>query len=186
MQVNRDQIREIVKEEFYKILFEKRIFETEIRAYIKSLIFEDMHGLRMIVKCKINNNQSEFVISEDAHNFTLFEKKENVDIKKLYDQYLKGRFVECSYDSFFKAMNFIYDPGQINWIQKSNNNYTYVGIFDLYSEVYHIDYNNMDKFKKKRFQLYICSKFKKGGQAITEKNLNNAYLRYKQNLNNLK
>lgn len=80
MQVNRDQIREIVKEEFYKILFEEKIFETEIKAYIKSLIFEDIHGLRMIVKGKINNHKSELIVSEDELNFTLFEKKENIDI----------------------------------------------------------------------------------------------------------
>src|SRR5690606_18476497 len=106
MQVNRDQIREIVKEEFYKILFEEKIFETEIKAYIKSLIFEDIHGLRMIVKGKINNHKSELIVSEDELNFTLFEKKENIDIKKLYDQYFKGRFVECTYDTFFKALHF--------------------------------------------------------------------------------
>lgn|SRR5690554_171296 len=184
MEINRDQIREIVKEEFYKILFEERIFETEIKAYIKSLIFEDIHGLRMIVKGKISNHKSELIVSEDELNFTLFEKKENVDIKKLYDQYFKGRFVECTYDTFFKALHFKHNTDEINWIQKSNNNYTYTGIFDLYSEVYHIDYNDIEKFKKKRFKLYICSKFKKGGQVITEKNLNNAYMRYIKKLKN--
>lgn len=184
MEINRDQIREIVKEEFYKILFEERIFETEIKAYIKSLIFEDIHGLRMIVKGKTNNHQSELVVSEHELNFTLFEKKENVDIKKLYDQYFKGRFVECTYDAFFKALHFKHNTDEINWIQKSNNNYTYTGIFDLYSEVYHIDYNDIEKFKKKRFKLYICSKIKKGGQVITEKNLNNAYMRYIKKLKN--
>ncbi len=164
MEINRDQIREIVKEEFYKILFEERIFEREIKTYIKSLAYDDVHYLRLLNLGLVKNSEEVYELSESSSGSLKMRKKRNISLENIYNENIKYGIMTGNLKDFISAINYKAEGEVIDWRQKAKKGFTYTGIFEMYQEIYDIDFNTMNQVFVNRFTKYLSVKFKLGGE----------------------
>jgi|SRR5690554_1275206 len=163
MQVNRDQIREIVKEEFYKILFEEKIFETEIKAYIKSLVYDDVHYLRLLNSGVVKHGRQIFELPKYSSGKLIMHRRANITLENIYNENIRYNIMAGDLSDFIAVINFESESGIIDWRQKGRKQFTYTGIFKMYEEIYDIEFKTMEEYFVDMFMSYLSTKFQLGG-----------------------
>lgn len=163
MEINRNQIREIVKEEFYKILFEERIFEREIQTYIKSLVYDDVHYLRLLNSGIVKQGSLIFEVPEYSSGKLIMSRRANISLENIYNENIRYDIMAGDLSDFVAIINFESESGIIDWRQKGRKQFTYTGIFKMYEEIYDIEFKTMEEYFVDRFMLYLSTKFQLGG-----------------------
>lgn len=154
------EIREIVRDEIKRYIFDTKSIDKSLRTYIKSLCFDDIYYLRMLNGGLLKQETGTYIIPETSTGKIRMNKKENVDLKKLYKEYLKTGHITCTYDDFKSVMNFEHDVQIIDWRDKGKKTFTYKSLFELYNRIYDYNFSELKPVVEYRILLYISVKFK--------------------------
>ncbi len=175
----KQEIKELVKKKIRTILFEERAFEVPLKAYIKSLAYENIHYLIMLNKGMVKHGSSLIKIPKMPPGKIFMNLKEDVDFQKLYDDYIEAGLMQASFEDFKAVLNFEAESGYIYWLQKARKSFTYKGIFELYESIYNEDFYNLNSYLQKMFIAYLSNKFLLGNDFKTylafEKSFNKLY-----------
>lgn len=178
--MNKEEIRQIIKEELHSIIFEDRAFEKPLTTYMKTLLYDEIKYLKMKEAgfCKKCQNDTIYFHNDLEIKILGFEKKENIDLKTIYQERKKYRYFEGSYSDFEKIMLFKEPTIQLEWLQKTKSkDITYLGIFELFKEVYHINFLEISDINKNNLLEHIEKSFLKKEDAISSKNLLDSFNR---------
>lgn len=170
----RDEIRDIVKNEVKSILIEERGLETSLTAYIKSLCYEEVHYLKMLNKGLVKHGSDLIEIPETSKNRVWMSKKDNVDVRNLYEEYRSGGFIDCSYENFKYLMNFNPKSRPVAWNDTARKTFTYKKLFELYHTIYHFDFSNSEQLKE-RFLLFLADFYHFGGEFKKYKDVKKSF-----------
>lgn len=177
----KDEINEVVKEEIRTIIFEERYFEMSLRAYIKSLVYDDIHCLRMLNAGMVKYGTTIIEIPEMSSGSLKMKVKKGVNLDEMYEQYTNTGLLQGTHGDFLAIVNFEAESGYIKWTQKARKTFTYKGIFELYESIYDDDFFNLNPLLEKKFLAYISTKFSLGGKfkktTDFEKSFNKIYNR---------
>lgn len=178
--MDQEELRKIVKEELYKIIFQERTFEKPLTTYMKSLLYDEIKYLKMKEAgfCRKCQNDTIYYFNDLEIKNLGFEIKDNIDLKAIYQERKKYNYFKGSYSDFEKTMLFKEPTTQLDWLQKTKNKYiTYLGIFELFKEVYHINYLEISDINKNKLLVHIEKSFLKEEDAISSKYLLDSFNR---------
>jgi hypothetical protein len=171
----RQELRAIVKEELYSIIFENREFETPMNAYIKSLIYNEVSNK----KNKEKFEPTEYIFDHEEHNkiFNSFYIKSNVDFEHYYHILFLEKKIESSYEDFLCTMTDYNSDVKINWIDKSylSKDFQYSSIFDFLNDITDTDFSNLNTYNRKKLIDYVCKKFLKGSRPLVNSNVETTF-----------
>lgn len=159
LELAKNEIKEVVKKEIRTIIFEERYFETPLRAYIKSLAYDDVHYLRMLNAGMVKYGTTIIEIPKISSGSLKMRMKKYVNLNKLYEEYTNTGLLEGTLEDFLAIVNFEAESGYINWTQKARKTFTYKGIFELYESIYEDDFFNLNPLLEGIFLAYISTKF---------------------------
>jgi hypothetical protein len=122
-------------------------------------------------KCSTNSGTEIIFDSLDLKNIGLTKNK-NIDLKVLFNELIKVKYIEGCYSDFEKALLFHEPDIKIKWTQKfKGNNITYFGIFELFDQVYDINFLEISELNKRKLLSHIEKSFFKGEKDISADNL---------------
>lgn len=178
--MNKEELRQIIKEELHRIIFEDRAFEKPLTTYVKSLLYDEIKYLKMKQAgyCRKCQNNTIYFFDDLGIKKLGFEKKDNINLEFLFIEFKKYNYFEGNYSDFEKVMLFIEPDVKLKWLQKSDKKIiTYLGIFELFKEVYDINYFEISDINKNRLLQHIENSFLKGEDDIFQKNLLDSFNR---------
>lgn len=178
--MDQEELRKIVKEELYKIIFQERTFEKPLTTYMKSLLYDEVKYLKMKQAgfCRKCQKDTIYFFNDLKIPSLGFKIKDGIDLKAIYNERKKYNYFEGSYSDFEKIMLFKEPTTQLKWLQKSEKKIiTYFGIFELFEEVYHIKYSEISSINKERLLTHIENSFLKEEVTISSKKLLDSFNR---------
>lgn len=152
------EIKNIVKQEVRSVLITERGLETSLTAYIKSLCYEEVHYLRMLNRGLVKHGSTLIEIPDTSKNKVWLTKRNNIDIRDLYEEYRSGNFIFCSYEDFNLVLNFKEPSKPISWNDKGRKRFSYKRLFELYNRVYVFDFSESAELRN-RFLYFLADCF---------------------------
>lgn len=175
-----EELRAIIREELYSIIFEKREFEKSITTYMKSLIYDEL----LLIKRKDNKIDSfdtiEYHISNTELRSVNFTVTGDEKLKEAYKLCVSNNKIDCTYDVFERVLKHKSSEDFINWIEiiprsKAINQRS---IFDLLYSL-NDEIINLEGLKKQRLINFVCKSFLKNGASLELSNIDNTFSKWK-------
>lgn len=69
------ELKELAKQEIHKLIFTDRYFEPALRTYIKSLLYDDIHYLRMLNRGMVNYGETIITFPQTTMGYLVMNKK---------------------------------------------------------------------------------------------------------------
>lgn len=179
----RDELVRSVMFKVEKLIFEERYFEKMLNTYIKTLCYKEINFLRMQSMGFTNRKPEIFDFQEDTTLENWIKNRNNIDIIDLYNECTAEGAITCSYENFCDILDFDANTKRVEWKGKSkgksDSNFSYYGLFELYEKIYDYDFSNLNPLFKERLLFYIEEKFIFGGErkskALIEKSFDRKY-----------
>jgi|GEM_PF-3677979 hypothetical protein len=172
------EIRKIIKTELRSIIFDEKYYETAITTYIKSLAYKEYQFLIMLNRGLVKNGPTTIEVSEFASGNFSMNKVKNQNLIAKYNHYLKGNYINCSYDQFCVFLNFEDVEDKIIWRHKARHGFTYRGLFALYESVFTNDFTDLHINNQLMIIGYISNKFIFEGTTKTLEMVEDAFKTY--------
>ncbi|MGO3184467.1 MAG: hypothetical protein ACTIJ9_16690 [Aequorivita sp.] len=148
----RQEIKDIVKKEVRSLLIEERGLETSLKAYIKSLCYEEVHFLRMLNEGLVKHGEEFIEIPETSKGRVWLRKRSDVDIRNLYEDNRSKGWISCSYENFKYLIEFNEKAKPTAWNEEAKKSFTYKGLFKMYGKAYYFDFKENDEYRK----MFLC------------------------------
>lgn len=178
----REEIRKIIREEFQSLIFEKREFHTALKAYMGSLLYDELHNYKMFKAGFRPDYAVEYVRTQRELGSISFHVDDAIDLHSVYSRLVEEARTDSSYETFESVLLYkAQESEKINWTHQivRSKDINQQSIFDL---LYSLDPRiaEFESFKRRRLIEFVCNSFLKNGFSLSEANVNNSFSKWRR------